>query len=567
MSAASDRLFAQRPRVADRIRRIDPVVTAVVGVVVLVALPGLYRLAGPPMEEGYMLVFPERVLAGDRPHVDFLHLYGPGALWTLAAVYRFLGATLSVERTVGLLQHLALISAVTVIARRWGRSPAVAAGITATLLALTANGLVAMAWTGAVALVLWAAIVALGQLDSSAPSPARLGLGGVLAGLALLYRPDLAVAVAAATAVVLWRAWARPGCRRALGAGFVVGVAPFLVLLGQVGVGHAVTGMLVDPVARLRPGRRLPVPPSWSSLDGALQKGGALRAWRPLPALAQPHQVFLWFWLMIAVAVGVAAVAWWSHRRDRASGVEPSGRTWLLLAVGAIGLGLLPQALQRPDTTHLAWVGCVPFAIAPAAIAELLDRRARRSDRVVGRGLTVAAAAAVPIALCVVAPSFTSFTYVDTVAQGYGWRDEGRPVRRGDRSFRLGSDDQARQAASLIEVLDPLVARGQRLFVGTADLSRTPYADAFFYHLYPELQPATFHIDMNPGLANDPARGLDADVASADWLILSRWWDAWSEPNTSMDPGSDAANRVVREQFCQVASIEDRLLLYRRCGP
>lgn len=35
-----------------------------------------------------MLAFPEQLLHGHVPHVDFLHLYGPGSLWVLAAVYR-----------------------------------------------------------------------------------------------------------------------------------------------------------------------------------------------------------------------------------------------------------------------------------------------------------------------------------------------------------------------------------------------------------------------------------------------------------------------------------------------
>ena len=47
---------------------------------------GLLRSQGPPMEEGFMLVFPERLLAGDFPNRDFLHLYGPGSVWILAGL-------------------------------------------------------------------------------------------------------------------------------------------------------------------------------------------------------------------------------------------------------------------------------------------------------------------------------------------------------------------------------------------------------------------------------------------------------------------------------------------------
>ncbi|TMB37511.1 MAG: hypothetical protein E6J55_25855, partial [Deltaproteobacteria bacterium] len=62
-------------------RRLSPRARSALAVaLVLVAfglpLRGLLRGPGPPMEEGFMLVFPERVLAGDLPNRDFLHLYG-----------------------------------------------------------------------------------------------------------------------------------------------------------------------------------------------------------------------------------------------------------------------------------------------------------------------------------------------------------------------------------------------------------------------------------------------------------------------------------------------------------
>ena len=56
--------------------------TAAITVAALTLLPvrGMFRSTGGTMEEGFMLAFPERMLKGDVPNVDFLHLYGPGAL-------------------------------------------------------------------------------------------------------------------------------------------------------------------------------------------------------------------------------------------------------------------------------------------------------------------------------------------------------------------------------------------------------------------------------------------------------------------------------------------------------
>ena len=49
-----------------------------------------------------MLVFPERVLQGDIPNRDFLHLYGPGSLWALAGAFKVFGVSLLTERLFGL---------------------------------------------------------------------------------------------------------------------------------------------------------------------------------------------------------------------------------------------------------------------------------------------------------------------------------------------------------------------------------------------------------------------------------------------------------------------------------
>jgi hypothetical protein len=54
---------------------------------------------------------------------------------------------------------------------------------------------------------------------------------------------------------------------------------------------------------------------------------------------------------------------------------------------------------------------------------------------------------------------------------------------------------------------------------------------------------------MNPLSANRPNSRLARDVASADWLVLNREWDAWDEKNRSQEFGSDAPARVVAEEF------------------
>ncbi len=140
-----------------------------------------------------MLVFPRLVQQGKIPNVDFLHLYGPGSLDVLALWYWVFGYTLEAQRTFGLLQHLGIIFAIYALTRAWGRVSAVGAACSTALLILTPIGLSALAWHGAVALALWAIVFAIRATQTGRTS--NWVVAGLLAGLALTFRPDIVLAV------------------------------------------------------------------------------------------------------------------------------------------------------------------------------------------------------------------------------------------------------------------------------------------------------------------------------------------------------------------------------------
>jgi hypothetical protein len=73
-------------------------------------------------------------------------------------------------------------------------------------------------------------------------------------------------------------------------------------------------------------------------------------------------------------------------------------------------------------------------------------------------------------------------------------------------------------------------------------------------------------MEMDPGVANANGARLAHDVDAADWLILTRFWAGWLEPNTSMQFRSDLPNQAVQKNFCLVKSYEhDLARLYRKC--
>jgi 4-amino-4-deoxy-L-arabinose transferase-like glycosyltransferase len=528
-------------------------------VALMFALPlrGLFRAPGPPMEEGFMLVFPEQVLKGAIPNRDFLHLYGPGSLWALAGVFKVFGVSLISERGFGLLQQLAIVFGIYALARRWGRILAVTAAVTSGLIIIPFE-FTALAWVGGVGLAvcgLAAGVEARDQRDDRRARRWALAAGFLL-GVAVLFRLDLVLGVGLAT-VVLVRGMDRSRVSRIL-AGFVVGILPYSIQIATAGPGHAFQGMVIDPVFRLRAGRSLPIPPSWGHYDGFLQRAGALGqiSW-PFPAPARPHQLFLWFFLLIGA---IAFVAWQGWRATRADPESITART--LFVMGLFGIGILPQALQRVDSGHFAWVSCVVLAFVPIAFYELLRRRA---PNVPTRRLAIGSGALILAVLAFVIPAFTIRTYADYSLQTFGIHRASYKIEHAGRVFYYGAPGRAAAANLVIAAAARISKPGQRLFVGPVNLRKTPYSDAFLYYMLPDLVPATYYIEMDPGVANANGSRLPTDLESADVVILSAIWDNWTEPNASRKVGSDASEKVLARDFCHVGTYLNLYQLYRKC--
>jgi hypothetical protein len=240
-----------------------------------------------------------------------------------------------------------------------------------------------------------------------------------------------------------------------------------------------------------------------------------------------------------------------------------------LLALALFSVGLLPQAIQRADSTHLAWVSCVPLGLLPAAVIE-----AQRAWRPRWGALRAGvAAAAVPVvATLVLAPTFVWGVYADYVGRSFGLGEiEGGTMRRGDRIFHYGRLDAVAAVNDLLPDVARITQPGDSLFVGTGDLRKTPYSEAFLYYLLPELDPATRYIEMDPGIANAEDSGMAEELRHADVVILSSIRDDWDEPNDSRTFGPNEPNEVIEDEFCLVNSYGEGQFgrglyeLYRRC--
>jgi hypothetical protein len=477
-----------------------------VAVLLIISLLPSYRDFAAPMDEGALLVYPERIAKGQLPYRDFETFYGPANLYLLSAFYSVFGTTITVERTVGLGYRLLLLAAVFGISRRWGI--AVAVGCVAVTGALLANlGIVAYTWIGS----LVCALVSI-WLIAEPENRRRCFFGGLLAATGTLFRPDFAPAIILATAPLFLLMPKR--CKAGWLAGGIAVSVPFAALVWNAGLQLTIENVFVYPVFQSA-GRHLPL------------------------ASAQPNAWHLLYAHIAASGTNLAAGIC-SMRANRRSS---QGR--LLLAIAILPLLLTHQAMQRMDAAHVLSAACISVGMLPLSIAVLISR-----CRIVIRDAHACFATAIT-ALVVIfwLPHTWSNFRVELADIIVSNPDRSVFVEHGGRLFPFQTKARAKATAHLLAQVESLSHPGERLFVGPADLRRTNYNDTFLYHMLPKLRAATYFLEMNPGSANRTGSRLAADVRSADWLILNRVWDGWNEPNASRDYGSNVPNEVVQNEY------------------
>lgn len=497
------------------------------GVALGFALPLLAWLDAPvhrPQDEGMLLVYPELIARGLLPHRDFFAIYPPGNFLLLSALYEGFGPSIATERLTGFAYRVALVLGIVAYASRARDSSALVAGICGVTAALVLQPLrlEAFSWVGGVALLVWGAVALLA---------ARPRLAGGLFGLALCFRADLVLAIAMLVAV---EHWTSKGSREAAApngptgvtiptghilVGLALPLAPMLAfLLIALPAGQVFQDLFVSPVLETGPARRLPL----SSLG--------------------TNSTRLLILILVSTAVAVAA----GVRRIRA----PEERREPLI-VAALCVGLLPQAFQRLDPDHLVYAGSVAASLLPLSLVALLGSE-RRAAALMFAALTLAATILGPFGALMRAS-------IDHMRD----RPPSAWIHRNDRRLPARSQHELAAFSVVGTVLDARMTAGERLFIGPTDLSRTNYSDLHLFHLFPELEPASYYLELNPRSANRPGTRLTRDLETADWLLLSGEWDLWEEQNASTEPGDSRPNAVVRRSF-ELVSQHGVWKLYRR---
>jgi len=483
------------------------IATIVLLLIVATAAPG-YEALAQRMDDGALLLYPELILKGWLPYRDFETFYGPANVYLLAGVYAVFQPGILVARTVGLLYHLAILTAIFCIVRPRGMVLALGSIFIAHCFLLL-TGLAPSPWLGGLACALWSLVLA-----ADSPNSRQIFFAGVLSAAALLFRPDLTPAVMFSAGFLLF--FQPRGIRWNYLLGLGLGLFPMLLLLYFAGFRNVFDNLFLYPVIITNPARKLP----WSSV--------------------QPYVIYLLLFHVIATAVNLIA-------GFLALGKDKSGWSNRVFAAAAtFSLGTTHQAFQRMDSGHVTLCCFLSLALLPVSLAIIADRW-RASPPSTSRPLLFVAATLLVVQG--LAPEVVPVVRRSMGLGGPSRKDDVVFLEHRGRRFPVESISLAHDTGALLEKIASLTSPGQRLFVGPADLRRTNYNDTFIYHLLPELTPATYFLEMNPLSANRSGSRLGADLATADWLILDHELDEWREPNESSHFGPETPNQVVQSNF------------------
>lgn len=458
------------------------------------------------LDEMILVVYPERMMAGDLPYRDFFTAYGPAHWWLLQGFYELAGAGVQSARLLGMGFHVVLVLATYWCLLPRGRWIAVAGGVISALL-LSSLGAAPYAWLLAATLCLTNVAVLMSRARG------RLPLAGVAAGAAIAVRPDVGLLAVLPALPFLWGSW--PQARR-WGAGLVAGLAPLWL-------GLALTGQeLLANVLGARAGR------------------GAGQSRLPLWPLEAPARQLLLL-LLVSVLLGCALAL---RRRSQQD-----------VALALLGLAALPQAFQRADAVHFVYAGLLSVPFLPLLCRELVRSR-------YGSAAARRAALAAGLLFVLTTPEWVTLPLVDEL-RGTGPRST--LVEHEGRQLPLGPSAAA-SLNELLVVLDRETEPGTTLFVYDRNLVRPAISDVGLYHLLPSLRQRAYNMEITPGVTAFPGGRLVEDLQQADIAVLI---DVPEDFRAALFPyaksGTADAQEELEQHFCLVAEV-DYYLVYRRCG-
>jgi hypothetical protein len=451
-------------------------------------------------DEGLVLAGAERVLQGQRPHVDFWSIYPPGQYYTLAFLFKLFGSSVLVERVYDIVIKSLLSTFSFLIVRQLGFSNTVA---------LVTWGL-SLIWIGMSAYPAYPAYAALLFIFVSAYLFLRytdrntahwLIYSGLMVTVGAMFRHDLAGLAAAAMllTLVLRRVtdsesgW-RPVFSYALGV-LLVAVPISIYLISAVGIEPMVDQSIRAPAEIMSRYRSL-----------------------PYPTVLSTSTIQFFLFPLILVLTLFSSLALIIKKKMRCA---PSYGVFLLSLMGTL---FINQLRVRSDNVHLVPVALVSIILVPCLFSLLtssvLSKLGPRARWAAGIGLFLV------LSMPFIKPVEGR---IESFSNDYLAAPARSPIAR------AGYAGTSVELQDLVTYVQNSTAPNEAIYVGVSNHDQFIVNEVAIYFLTARDYGTKYH-ELHPGITTERSiqEEIIGDLEDSFVRAIVLAPDYWPEPNQTM---------------------------------
>lgn len=521
---------------------------AIIALTIAFLSVGLKRPSNSVYDEGIVLYGALRVMNGEVIYKDFWTRNAPGQFFTVAALYRFFGATIMVERVWDVLVRFLISCAVYVAAAKVTSSRIAIVPWVAVTLWLASTDFYGYP---AMPAILFSFLSALSLMQFiSSRREVWLFIGGVFVGIAILFRHDIGsyilVGESAVLAVFSLRQ-RRDEMHHLSGivleilrivalyaVGVLIAVLPMsLYLLSVAPIYELWSELVVDSIASIRY-YVLPVPPlipnPLPALTGVSSKLSyatyIVNQWTPF------YLPFVIFGLTIFTL-------------SRKIQIE-THKYWAIILIMLLGLAFSVQAVRRADTIHFLPMHIPAVILLIFLLAQLYTAR-----------LKLALALSLALTILMTFNYFISEPLKKWFGDGATY-----PLMecfsKLERAGCVSVDSDQERAAQFIQASVP---SGEAIFVGNSRHDLIYINDIMFYFLADRASATQYHQldrDFVPTLAIQQKIVESLAVNRVKYVVLVSRWENVMEPNVSGESsGVRLLDDFIRENYLEIKDFGD----------
>ena len=453
-------------------------------------------------DEGQLLVYPSMILHGSQLYKDFFALYNPGTYYLVALSYKIFGITVFAERIVGLSYYLLYVVSLYFLIRIRRSILVSCIALIIPILLQIGLGITATAWMGALSTSTLALALIGRSLANKNPDPVRtkllLASSGVLISLSISFRMDFALPW---IFILLFLFFKVNENKLFMLYGISVGIIPLAIVVLKSGISNVIRCELFDAIR--------------------VQKSELYRV---------PFGSGKYFLAVDATLVLIIGIVAFFVFNIFISVKNKKLRDPFAVIIVIFYCGIIQEAFHRVDYAHVAYVA--GFILATVFVFDV-------------------GSAWLSGLLIIFLPGLF-FLASPYYLQSLGLKHlESYLVRNpdGGRYLYVKTKYEQFQLNSIVTTVNLATKSGDYILIAPSNLVITPYNDTDLYHLFKNLRPSGYFLEMDNGIANTSPNLLIHGILQSKIIILTSQFESWPTNNRFIYYGSAEPNRLINSNF------------------